>query len=900
MSSSQLFEPFRALGFITNEVPFAVESHGTNHFVATSVGKTFHIYNMSKLHLVVVGPPHEYRIRCLAISGRFTFTATRNFVHVHKGNVLLRSLECSSDSAVVSIVPLGDYIVVSCEDGTVSSWTFKRLSSEMVTKMSVKGKLKSDEKITCMMHPHTYLNKCLVGTSRGRVFLINIRTKKVVHEFLSIQSENEVYGITCIQQSPALDVVCFGTTSGRMMLVNLRLDRCLFSLVQERSVTSIAFRNDGTETLSSGSESGEVALWDLNDRKLLFTMSSSAHSRSVSGVFFLPNEPVLLTGGADNALKMFIFDRSDGRCRLLRERSGHATGVRGIRWHDEDSLLSFAEGSHVPQLTSLRNDARGGSFSSPEISLKDIVQLSSGTMRSRDWEDLLTIHHRSRVATLWSVENRRSKEKALKLPRSHSSNDYWTCGCVSACGNFAILGTHEGYVFKFNMQSGKRREFFRARDVLSHGGRLSSDNHISSIVADSTNSTIFVAAMDGIVSRHSFSSLEPLEGKDTVEDVMNVASPISVMRMPTSGGFLAVASDDHMVHVFDTKTCRIVRMVDVMRRVTDMTFSPDRRLLVIGTSESSVITLDLVCGSPIDAFQLSRPITTLDFHPSAKFLVIGLADSPGLYLWTNMLIFGHVLPKSIDLSHIVGQKLPSTAIVVDTTKLKEDDFEDEDVDKPVRDGVSGDDEGGIDFSLTNVTEVEKETCFAELDGSARPKWATLPRLEEIRDRNQSSIVRIDEKKEVPFFLIAQETDGEAIGSDLLKKESRHVNLSRFDVDSEFSKAVKKLDIKRACAEAHVMSASSLDLEIRLIPQQLLQAWVKFFCEVLRRKVSFELMHGLLGLFLRVHGDDLRQTEYCRTEDLEELLQVVERGWDGLDTLFHMTLCVSKHAGHVQS
>ena len=47
VSGSQVFSPFRALGYISNGVPLALQALGNEHFVATVVGRSFHLYNVS-------------------------------------------------------------------------------------------------------------------------------------------------------------------------------------------------------------------------------------------------------------------------------------------------------------------------------------------------------------------------------------------------------------------------------------------------------------------------------------------------------------------------------------------------------------------------------------------------------------------------------------------------------------------------------------------------------------------------------------------------------------------------------------------------------------------------------------------------------------------------------------
>ena len=47
MAGSQLFCPFRAVGFFCNHVPLDTQVAGETSHVVTAVGNTFHLYNVS-------------------------------------------------------------------------------------------------------------------------------------------------------------------------------------------------------------------------------------------------------------------------------------------------------------------------------------------------------------------------------------------------------------------------------------------------------------------------------------------------------------------------------------------------------------------------------------------------------------------------------------------------------------------------------------------------------------------------------------------------------------------------------------------------------------------------------------------------------------------------------------
>ena len=54
--SEPLFAPFRALGLITDSVPFCVSRRGKETFATLSVGSSWQVYNCAKLTLSLVGP----------------------------------------------------------------------------------------------------------------------------------------------------------------------------------------------------------------------------------------------------------------------------------------------------------------------------------------------------------------------------------------------------------------------------------------------------------------------------------------------------------------------------------------------------------------------------------------------------------------------------------------------------------------------------------------------------------------------------------------------------------------------------------------------------------------------------------------------------------------------------
>lgn len=124
-----------------------------------------------------------------------------------------------------------------------------------------------------------------------------------------------------------------GLASGQIIIHNIRFDETLMKFQQDWGpVTALSFRTgnvvtqasqslyytfwpilfhllcpwtDGHPIMASGSPIGHIGLWDLEEKKLVSQMRD-AHTTAIAGLTFLQNEPLLITNGADNAIRVCI------------------------------------------------------------------------------------------------------------------------------------------------------------------------------------------------------------------------------------------------------------------------------------------------------------------------------------------------------------------------------------------------------------------------------------------------------------------------------------------------------------------------------------------------------------------------------------------------------------------
>ena len=66
-----------------------------------------------------------------------------------------------------------------------------------------------------------------------------------------------------------------------------------------------------------------------------------------AALHFFAGEPRLMSAGADNALKQWLFDAGDGAARLLRFRSGHAAPPAVVRFYGDAGTRLLSAGAHA-------------------------------------------------------------------------------------------------------------------------------------------------------------------------------------------------------------------------------------------------------------------------------------------------------------------------------------------------------------------------------------------------------------------------------------------------------------------------------------------------------------------------------------------------------------------------
>nr|XP_008391429.2 U3 small nucleolar RNA-associated protein 21 homolog isoform X2 [Malus domestica] len=891
-----IFEPFRAIGYTTSSVPFSVQRLGTETFVTVSVGKAFQIYNCAKLSLVLVGPQLPKKIRALASYRDYTFAAYGNEIAIFK-RAHQAATWSSHNAKVISLLLFGEHILSVDVEGNLFIWAFKGIEENLTPIGHVM--LANNFSPSCIMHPDTYLNKIIIGSQEGSLQLWNISTKKKLYEFKGWNSS-----ICSCVSSPALDVVAVGCADGNIHVHNIRYDEELvtFSHSARGAVTALSFSTDGKPLLASGGSSGIISIWNLEKRRLQ-SVIRDAHDGSILSLHFLVNEPVLMSSSSDNSIKMWIFDTTDGDPRLLRFRSGHSAPPRCIRFYANGRHILSAGQDRAFRLFSVMQDQQSRELSQhhiskrakklkmkeEEIKLKPVISFDS-EIRERDWCNVVTCHMDTAEAYVWRLQNFVLGEHILK-PRPENPTPVKACA-ISACGNFAVLGTVDGWVERFNLQSGISRGSYMD---TSERRSFAHDGEVVGIACDSTNTLMISAGYHGDIKVWNF------KGRD-VKSRWEVGCSVVKIVYNRLNGLLAVVADDLIIRLFDVVASRMVRKFEGHTdRVTDMCFSEDGKWLLSSSMDGSLRVWDVILARQIDALHVDVSITALSLSPNMDVLATAHIDQNGVYLWVNQSMFCGASKVDSYAKEVRSVKLPS----ISSTKGSQD----EDSDEPIVDHPQSKDAPAFTTLDLQIPDL------VTLSLLPKSQWQSLINLDTIKERNKP-IEPPKKPERAPFFLpsipsFSGEILFKSTGSENEEAKGDNVEDNRIKSGLAPSQFLQHLqssaEMKNFSAFTDYiksLSPSTLDMELQMLrivddeeeehesrPELLsIELLLDYFIHETSCRNNFDFVQAVIKVFLKIHGETIRCQSRLQ-DKAREFLDIQCKTWQRVEKLFQSTSCV---------
>lgn len=874
--ASKVFSPFRIVGNVSNNVPFAVGTLGTTFYIVTSVGKTFQIYDANNLHLLFVSEKEtQSNISCLATHFHHVFAGFGNKIGVYKRGRLEFCIELPEEDDIVEhLCVFGDYLCAATSNNAVYVYKKKsveeKYATEFYTKLVV-SKLQGGD-IISLVHLPTYLNKIVVIT-KSNLLLYNVRTGKLL--FTSDEFADQV---TTVEPAPALDILALGTVTGEIILYNLKKGRKIRSIKTPVRISSLSFRTDGSAHLSVASTNGDLIFYDLDRRSRIHVLKNihkEAHG-GISKACFLNGQPIIVTSGGDNQLKEHVFDPSlsqgDSEIvvqppRFLRSRGGHSQPPSCITFADNQShfLLSASRDKSVWGF-SLRKDAQSQELSQRLHKNKDgsriagstikekfpeVIAMSIENARQGEWENIITAHKDEKFARTWNSRTKRVGRWTLPTIDAGLAKSV----AISQCGNFGFVGSSEGGIGVYNLQSGLQRKKYRLHKKA-----------VTGIAIDGMNRKMVSCGLDGLIGFYDFT-------KSAFLGKLQLDAPVTSMVYHRSSDLFAVALDDLSIAVIDAVTQKVVRQLwGHSNRVTAFDFSPDGRWIVSASLDSTIRTWDLPTGGCIDGVRLDSVATNLKFSPNGDLLATTHVTGNGISIWTNRAQFKPVSTRQIneeDFSKILLPNASSSGGVSALDGAFDTDNEEQD------DELFG--------KYESLEQIDKELITLSL--GSRNKMNTLLNLDVIKQRSKPTEAPKKPEK-APFFL---QLSGEKTGDDAsgregiehddaaavraqedaqLKLQDAEQQLGKFKptgrtgFESKFTRLLREGagsgDFTKFLENLISLSPAVVDLEIRSLnsfePFDEIVWFINALCEGLKSNRNFELYEAFMSLLFKAHGD----------------------------------------------
>ncbi|KAK9464493.1 Utp21 specific WD40 associated putative domain-containing protein [Lipomyces arxii] len=863
-ASSRIFSPFRALGHVTNSVPFSVSNLGQKFIITTCVGTAFQIYDAGNLQLLFVSsPPTSSPITAISTHFHFVYAIWGKTVGVFRRGKLVYTVESPSDAYLTKLLLFGDFICVST-DSTLEVFRFtsndKSVPPVHYTTIILPP---GAGDVVELVHPHTYLNKIVVAT-QSYLHLYNVRTGTLVFQSSPFSSL-----LTAISVAPVLDTFGLAFADGVIKAYDIRRNMTLFELNCKQQVTSISFRTDGNAHLVVGTVDGDLYFYDLNRRRRIHILRD-VHSAAagVKSVQFLNGQPVFITSGGDNSIKEFVFDPELSTSsaivpsppRLLRSRAGHSQPPTNLLFSDPDGhfLLSSSLDKSL-WLFSLRKDAQTHELSQREkasgnkrksgltTGMKDkfpeITAIAYEANKAENWESVVTAHAGQNFARTWDVRKGIVGRWELKT----ADKTVVSAVGVSFCGNFGLVGSAGGSVEVYNLQSGIRRKRFRSHVRA-----------VTGVAVDGLNKTIVSCGVDGELHFHAFKTVE-------LKYKLHLSAPATKLLLHRSTELLAVSLSNNVIIVVDIVTMRIVReLKGHTDTITAFDFSADGRWIVSAAKDGTLRTWDLPTGSLIDVVKVPSVITALRLSGTSEYLATAHESGVGINLWSNRTVFKQVSFKQITADEIATIELPS--IAGSSTTVEYGDDEDE------VDDVSG----------TYVSPEQLSAQLVTVSLGPRNRFLSLLNMDVIKQRNKP-VEPPKAPAQAPFFL-------SLTGQTEVKTE---VKSHRRDVES-LSVFKQKLIEGHAISDysgfiSHLKSLSpaATDLEIRALDGLEVERLVYFVTALtdrLRTRQDYDLVQAWMSMFLKIHGDVIVANIDTVREALEEWDKVEKKEKERVEEL----------------
>eukprot|EP00217_Crustomastix_stigmatica_P008237 CAMPEP_0183790694 /NCGR_PEP_ID=MMETSP0803_2-20130417/1267_1 /TAXON_ID=195967 /ORGANISM="Crustomastix stigmata, Strain CCMP3273" /LENGTH=705 /DNA_ID=CAMNT_0026034947 /DNA_START=225 /DNA_END=2339 /DNA_ORIENTATION=- len=640
-----MFTPFKRLGRIVDEpVRSAVLREGKCTYIAVAAGNEWQLYESEKLRLVFSSAPLLTKITALGSAGAFVIVACGNSMSVFQRQRCFANLS-GHRNRILCISEVGN-LLVSMDSSNLLYWNCNLGSKSGTTDATAAETIEPENVLelpqgftaSTFTHPPTFVNKVVVGSTEGRLLLINLISRDVIYEFPGWGA-----AVRLAVPSLALDIVGLGLSNGHCLLVNFRYNECITYLKPDAlgdPVCAFDFLDFEEPLLVLGGMTGNLSIWDTV-RCQPRVVKKDAHKSGISAIHVKHGFLSFFSAAGDNTLKLWAYDSTKCRIQALQQVYGNKVPPCTILFCNSQCLVSAGIGSDLHMYSNgrgmqeKRHPSQRTHSVAHDLSLERPLQIAACGLCELKRTKLVSCHEGESFARVWNMSH--TKEKGFILRMTNSSVQV-TSVCTSACGNFAVLGSASGRVERFNLQSGKSCGEYTSRipSTLSKLCNVTTSAHhgmVSGIASDSKNQLLLSVGHDGMLNIFDFHGFTP-------KSMVAVGKAITKLHMNASTGICATAADDCAVRLYDTLLAS--RCVRIFRghqdRVTALQISEDSYWLVTAAMDSTLRVYDIPASRQVQNIRVENAISSLSLSPSFDKIATAHVGEKYIRLWSNRVL----------------------------------------------------------------------------------------------------------------------------------------------------------------------------------------------------------------------------------------------------------------------
>jgi WD40 repeat protein len=364
----------------------------------------------------------------------------------------------------------------------------------------------------------------------------------------------------------------------------------------DAGISSVSFSPDG-KTLVSGSADNTIKLWDVQTGKEITTLRG--HDYSVTSVSFSPNGKTLTSSSLDNTIK--LWDIQTGK--EITTFRGHSDFLWSVSFSPDGKTLASSSLGKTIKLWNVQTQKEITTLRGHD---KSVFSVSF----SRDGKTLVS-GSADNTIKLWDVQT----QKEIATLQGHDS--HVNSVSFSRDGKILASGSWDNTIKLWDVQTHK--------EITTLQGH---DDSVSSVSFSPDGKTLASGSRDKTIRLWDVQTgqeITTLQGHD---------DSVSSVSFSPDGKTLVSGSADNTIKLWDVQTPKeITTLQGHNDRVFSVSFSPDGKTLASGSLDNTIRLWDV---------QTSKEITTLhghddrvfsvSFSPDGKTLASG-SDDKTIKLW---------------------------------------------------------------------------------------------------------------------------------------------------------------------------------------------------------------------------------------------------------------------------